>query len=378
MNLAVKTSDERINDILLGPLERPVLRWLCERMPPWVTPDILTAIGLLGGVITAAAYWLCIIDRNFLWLSDIGLAVNWFGDSLDGNIARYRRSERFQYGYFIDHTVDTLTQTLICVGLGLSHYIRFQYALLVLVGYLQLGILTYVDTAVTGTFKISYGKIGPTEIRFIIVAVNLIFYFVPNPTLRLPFLQIALFDVIALFFCGSILYLLYRFYAHPCSGAGSSRSPHSKSVDFVTMSDGITQALLITVHAPYATVYGGEILLNRALIALSKSGIRSATIVCQAGQREQITSLIRLITHRLQLHFDIVEKRTDESLAHVLMRATEQWHEVFFSVYCRHHCPPDFFYPGTPVSCVAKAGVICLQRRTHTKRTRCVRARVCR
>jgi phosphatidylglycerophosphate synthase len=203
MNLTVKTSDERINDILLGPLERPVLRWLCERMPPWVTPDILTAIGLLGGVITATAYWLCTINRNFLWLSDIGLAVNWFGDSLDGNIARYRKIERFQYGYFIDHTVDTLTQTLICAGLGLSHYIRFQYALLVLVGYLQLGILTYVDTAVTGTFKISYGKIGPTEIRFILVAVNLIFYFAPNPTLRLPFLQIALFDVVALFFAAA-------------------------------------------------------------------------------------------------------------------------------------------------------------------------------
>jgi len=73
----------------------------------------------------------------------------------------------------------------------------------VLVGYLQLGILTYVDTAVTGTFKISYGKIGPTEIRFILVAVNLIFYFVPNPTLHLPFLQIALFDVIALFFAAA-------------------------------------------------------------------------------------------------------------------------------------------------------------------------------
>ena len=96
------------------------------------------------------------------------------------------------------------------------------------------------------------------------------------------------------------------------------------------MSDGITRALLITGHAPCETVYGGEILLNRALIALSKSGIRSATIVCRAGQREQIISLIRPVTHRLQLHFDIVEKRTDESLAAALTRASEQWHEAFF------------------------------------------------
>ena len=198
MNHAAKKSDERVNDIFFGPLERPALRWLCERMPVWVTPDLLTAIGLLGGVIIAVSYWLSNVDKNFLWLVDYGLLVNWFGDSLDGNLARYRKIERFQYGYFIDHTIDTLTQTLICIGLGLSPFISFTYALLTLIGYLQLGILTYVHTAVTGVFKISYGKIGPTEIRVIIVALNIVFYFANNPILHLPFLQIALFDCIAL------------------------------------------------------------------------------------------------------------------------------------------------------------------------------------
>src|SRR5262249_52795744 len=91
----------------------------------------------------------------------------------------------------------------------------FNYALLTLIGYLQLGILTYVDTAVTGVFKISYGKIGPTEIRMIIVFVNLVFYFAHNPILHLPFLQIALFDVIALilataFFAYFIVFMLIR------------------------------------------------------------------------------------------------------------------------------------------------------------------------
>ena len=215
MNHAAKKSDKRVNDIFFGPLERPVLRWLCERLPVWVNPDLLTAIGLSGGVIIAVSYWLCNVDRNFLWLVDIGLAVNWFGDSLDGNLARYRKIERFQYGYFIDHTVDTLTQTLICVGLGLSPFISFNYALLALIGYLQLGILTYVDTAVTGVFKISYGKIGPTEIRMLIVLVNLLFYFAHNPILHLPFLQIALFDVMALvlataFFIYFIVFTLIR------------------------------------------------------------------------------------------------------------------------------------------------------------------------
>jgi phosphatidylglycerophosphate synthase len=193
-----KKTDTRINDILLGPLERPALRWFCVHMPTWVTPDMLTTIGVAGGLIIAVGYWLSNIDKNFLWLSDVGFVVNWFGDSLDGSLARHRKIERFQYGYFLDHTVDTLTQTLICIGLGLSPFISFNYAMLALVGYLQLGILTYVKTAVTGVFKLSYGKIGPTEIRVILVGLNAVFYFASNPVLALPFLTVALFDLLAL------------------------------------------------------------------------------------------------------------------------------------------------------------------------------------
>ena len=80
----------------------------------------------------------------------------------------------------------------------MSPFISFPYALLALVGYLQLGILTFVQTAVTGVFKMSYGKIGPTEIRFILVGVNAVFYFAKNPLLPLPWMTIALFDLIAL------------------------------------------------------------------------------------------------------------------------------------------------------------------------------------
>jgi archaetidylinositol phosphate synthase len=210
-----KKSDTRVNDILLGPLERPALRWLCVHMPAWVNPDILTVIGVVGGLIIAVGYWLSNSDKNFLWLADCGFVVNWFGDSLDGSLARHRKIERFQYGYFLDHTVDTLTQTLICIGLGLSPFISFNYAMLALAGYLQLGILTYVNTAVTGIFKMSYGKIGPTEIRVILIGLNAIFYFASNPVLVLPFLTIALFDLLALvaavaFFVYFIVFMIMR------------------------------------------------------------------------------------------------------------------------------------------------------------------------
>jgi phosphatidylglycerophosphate synthase len=198
MHETAKKADERINNIFFGPLERPALQWLCAHMPAWVKPDMLTAIGVGGGFLIAVGYWLSNFDKNFLWLVDFGFVVNWFGDSLDGSLARHRKIERFQYGYFVDHTVDTLTQTMICIGLGLSPFVGFNYAMLALVGYLQLGILTYVNTAVTGVFKMSYGKIGPTEIRVAIIGANATFYFVNNPTIALPFINISLFNLIAL------------------------------------------------------------------------------------------------------------------------------------------------------------------------------------
>jgi len=193
-----KKTDKRVNDILFGPLERPALQFLCCHMPAWVNPDMLTAIGVAGGLIIAVSYWLSNFDKNFLWLADFGLVLDWFGDSLDGTLARYRKVERFRYGYFIDHTLDTFKQTIICIGLGLSPFVGFNYAMLTLVGYLQLGILTYVNTAVTGIFKISYGKIGPTEVRVIVIGANAVFYFASNPMIHLSFISISLFNLIIL------------------------------------------------------------------------------------------------------------------------------------------------------------------------------------
>lgn len=193
-----KRTDERVNDIFFGPLERPALQFFCRHMPAWVNPDMLTAIGVIGGLIIAVGYWLTNFNKNFLWLVDFGFAIDWFGDSLDGTLARYRKIERFQYGYFIDHTIDTFKQTLICIGLGLSPFVGFNYAMLTLVGYLQLGILTYVNTAVTGVFKISYGKTGPTEVRVIVIGVNAVFYFANNPMIHLSFINISLFNLIVL------------------------------------------------------------------------------------------------------------------------------------------------------------------------------------
>jgi len=177
----------RVNDILLGPLEKPALRWLAVHMPAWVTPDICTAVGVLGTFIISLGYIFSNFDRNFLWLASFGYFVNWFGDSLDGTLARHRHIERPKFGFYIDHTTDTFSQAVIFFGLGLSPYVSFNVACITLIGYLMLGILAYVRTCVVGEFKISYGKLGPTEIRVIAILLNSAMYFIGQKPIVLSF-----------------------------------------------------------------------------------------------------------------------------------------------------------------------------------------------
>lgn len=162
----------RVNDILLGPLERPALKWFAVHMPGWVTPDICTIIGVIGAVIISGSYILSRLDRNFLWLASLGFIINWFGDSMDGTLARHRKIERPVFGFFIDHIVDAGSQVVIFLGLGLTQYVNFNIACLTLIAYLLLSILAYVRTYVVGEFKISYGKLGPTEVRVIAMLLN--------------------------------------------------------------------------------------------------------------------------------------------------------------------------------------------------------------
>jgi len=199
---------ERINDILLGPLERPAIAWLVEHMPAWVTSDHLTFLGLFAAPIIGVSYWATNYDARFLWLASLGFILNWFGDSLDGNLARYRKSERPKYGYYIDHIVDTISEIIIFVGLGLSKYVNFDLALLGLIGYLCMTIQVYITTNVRGVFKISYGKLGPTEVRAIAILANTFIFFAGNPTIRLPFGEVELYNILV----GVVVALLYSIF----------------------------------------------------------------------------------------------------------------------------------------------------------------------
>ena len=181
------TQHRRVNDILLGPLERPTLRWLAAHMPAWVTPDICTLIGVLGALGVALSYVLSMSDSIFLWFASLGFIINWFGDSLDGTLARYRRIERPRFGFFVDHTTDAFSATVIFLGLGVTPYVSFNVACLALIAYLLLCVLVFVRTSVVGEFKISYSMLGPTEIRAVAILLNIAMYFGGIQTLSFTF-----------------------------------------------------------------------------------------------------------------------------------------------------------------------------------------------
>lgn len=191
-----KQSHTRVNDILLGPLERPALAWLVKKMPPWVTPDILTFTGLFASFIVMFAYILCGFNKGFLFLASFGFILNWLGDSLDGNLARYRKIERPSYGFFIDHSVDTISIVAIFIGLGLSPFVTFQISLLALIGYLCMEIMVLSATYANGVFQISYSKLGPTEVRAIAILVNTVLFFMSEPKMQTPLGSYGLYDVV--------------------------------------------------------------------------------------------------------------------------------------------------------------------------------------
>jgi phosphatidylglycerophosphate synthase len=169
----------RQNDSLLAPLESRALAWLAVRMPEWVTPNLLTGLGFVGAVMAAAGYAASSSQPALLWVATLGLAVNWFGDSLDGTLARFRRIERPRYGFFLDQNTDALEQLIFGVGLGLSGFIRFELVLLGLAAYLMLSQQALIRAHVSGVFALSKNGIGLTEWRIGFVILNAVMYFVP-------------------------------------------------------------------------------------------------------------------------------------------------------------------------------------------------------
>ena len=176
----------RIQTNILARGERKLLTWLCGLTPKAVTPDHYTAIGFLGAVVAAAGYALSNWRLGFLLLAAFGIFLNWVGDSLDGSLARYRKIERPQYGYYLDHSFDVINISFIFIGLGLSPYVRADVALFALIGCLLITIQVLLANHVEGRFHIGFVGLGPTELRLVLIGFCFDMYFI-GPKYWAPF-----------------------------------------------------------------------------------------------------------------------------------------------------------------------------------------------
>lgn len=167
----------RIQTSVLNGVEKKALLWLAERQPKWVNSDTLTFIGFIGSVIIAAGYILSNYNINFLWLASLGLVINWYGDSLDGTLARFRKQQRPVYGFYLDHTMDAINETFMFMGVGLSPFMRFDLSCILLAIYLMLTLNVSMNAHLKGEFRLTYAKLGPTEFRLIAIIVNAILVF---------------------------------------------------------------------------------------------------------------------------------------------------------------------------------------------------------
>jgi archaetidylinositol phosphate synthase len=167
----------RIQQSFLAVIEKKTLVWMASRIPAWINSDHLTLIGLIAMAAAGAAYWWSKTNRSGLLLVIICLAINWLGDSLDGTLARYRNHCRPRYGFYVDHIVDAFSAVFLLGGMALSGYMTPGVALGLLVAYLLLSVEVYLATYTLGDFRISYFKMGPTELRLLLCIGNLVLYF---------------------------------------------------------------------------------------------------------------------------------------------------------------------------------------------------------
>jgi archaetidylinositol phosphate synthase len=158
--------------ILTGP-EKRLLISMAERTPSWINPDQLTLLGFVAQLMTGVSY--AMAGSNRLWLiAGVGLlALNWFGDSMDGTLARVRHKQRPRYGFYVDHMLDSIGAVALMIGLAFSGYMSPAVAIGLLILFLLLSIQSYLATYTLGEFRMSFWSFGPTELRLLLVLGNL-------------------------------------------------------------------------------------------------------------------------------------------------------------------------------------------------------------
>ena len=193
---------------LLAIPEKRLLRWIAARLPRRILPDDLTALGVVAALGVMVAYQLANDSIEWLWAASALLVVQWFGDSLDGTLARVRGTERPTYGYYLDHLVDAIATAAIGIGLGLSPLMLLSIGTLIVVAYLILSINVYLESFAFNRFSIGYGYVGPTEIRLILIALNTVVALGAGLGFVVADLHLTLFDLIGLAIAATMITLL--------------------------------------------------------------------------------------------------------------------------------------------------------------------------
>jgi len=178
---------------VLAPVEKRTLVWLATRMPRVINSDHLTVLALVAMLGAGLSYWLASVTPIGLVLVCVCLAVNWFGDSLDGTLARVRNCQRPRYGFYVDHVVDAFGAAFLLGGLALSGYMTPWVAAVLLIAYFMLAIEVFLATHVLGVFRLSFFKVGPTELRILLALGNLVA--IVHPMAHIGGREFLLFDI---------------------------------------------------------------------------------------------------------------------------------------------------------------------------------------
>jgi|GEM_PF-1774656 len=169
---------------VLANFERRLLERMARRVPRWIRPNHFTALGMVGAAGAGVAYALTRSNPAWFWVASVMLAVHWVGDSLDGTLARVRGVERPRYGFYLDHVMGALSVVLVGVGIGLSGHVSPLLALGLVVAYLAMAVNVYLESSVFGVARVEYGRIGPTEARLVLIALNTVLALGVRPSMR--------------------------------------------------------------------------------------------------------------------------------------------------------------------------------------------------
>jgi phosphatidylglycerophosphate synthase len=175
--------------------ERRLMLAIAARLPLWVTPNVLTGVGVAGGILTGVGYAFSGGSRWWLLAAVLGFVLHFLGDGLDGNTARLRKIERPRFGMFLDQSCDLLTVFVIMAGLGLSPYVRHDVAIATYAGYLLLAVLVHLRAGVTSVYDIAHDGIGPTEGRALFILLTIGMFFT-DPAAMQRWSGLSVFDII--------------------------------------------------------------------------------------------------------------------------------------------------------------------------------------